>query len=141
LAASIFAYGQTSSGKTYTMMGITEYSMLDIYDYIDRVFACFSFLSFLEHYCVFTSLSLYLNPFSMLQHPEREFILKFSAIEIYNEAVRDLLSHDPTPLRLLDDPEVLYSSLLQLTITWVLVFHPPIYTTVHAVMSNRKGLL
>jgi centromeric protein E len=37
---------------------------------------------------------------------EREFMLKFSAIEIYNESVRDLLSPDCTPLRLLDDPEV-----------------------------------
>lgn len=27
-------------------------------------------------------------------------------MEIYNEAVRDLLSIDATPLRLLDDPEV-----------------------------------
>ncbi|XP_044954940.1 kinesin-like protein KIN-7H [Hordeum vulgare subsp. vulgare] len=72
--SSIFYYGQTSSGKTYTMTGITEYSVMDIYDYIDK-------------------------------HPEREFMLKFSAIEIYNEAVRDLLSHDTTPLRLLDDPE------------------------------------
>jgi len=116
LAAGIFAYGQTSSGKTYTMMGITEYSMLDIYDYIDKVSSCFSLLYFLERYCEFTSVSLHLNLFSMLQHPKREFILKFSAIEIYNEAVRDLLSHDPTPLRLLDDPEVLYSSLLELTI-------------------------
>ncbi|XP_006661465.1 kinesin-like protein KIN-7J [Oryza brachyantha] len=72
--ASIFAYGQTSSGKTYTMVGITEYSMSDIYSYIDK-------------------------------HPERDYILKFSAMEIYNEAVRDLLSPDATPLRLLDDPE------------------------------------
>ncbi|KAI4989186.1 hypothetical protein ZWY2020_036503 [Hordeum vulgare] len=72
--SSIFAYGQTSSGKTYTMVGITEHSMAEIYAYID-------------------------------QHPDREFILKFSAMEIYNEAVRDLLSSDAAPLRLLDDPE------------------------------------
>ncbi|CAN0906465.1 Kinesin-like protein KIN-7E [Linum grandiflorum] len=39
------------------------------------------------------------------QNQEREFVLKFSALEIYNEAVRDLLSSDPSPLRLLDDPE------------------------------------
>lgn len=32
--------------------------------------------------------------------------MKFSAMEIYNESVRDLLSADGTPLRLLDDPEV-----------------------------------
>ncbi|ONK76027.1 uncharacterized protein A4U43_C03F23070 [Asparagus officinalis] len=38
-------------------------------------------------------------------HEEREFTLKFSAIEIYNEAVRDLLSMDNSPLRVLDDPE------------------------------------
>ncbi|KAK4390752.1 Kinesin-like protein KIN-7F [Sesamum angolense] len=62
--STIFAYGQTSSGKTYTMTGITEYT-----------------------------------------HSEREFVLKFSAMEIYNEAVRDLLWPDGGPLRLLDDPE------------------------------------
>lgn len=72
--ASVFAYGQTSSGKTYTMSGITEYSMADIYSYIEK-------------------------------HKEREFLLKFSAMEIYNESVRDLLSADSSPLRLLDDPE------------------------------------
>ncbi|XP_010494185.1 PREDICTED: kinesin-like protein KIN-7J [Camelina sativa] len=72
--SSIFAYGQTSSGKTYTMSGITEFAMDDIFCYIQK-------------------------------HTEREFTLKFSAIEIYNEAVRDLLSGDNNPLRLLDDPE------------------------------------
>ena len=43
---------------------------------------------------------------SSLQHEERAFVLKFSAIEIYNEAIRDLLSSDDTQLRLRDDPEV-----------------------------------
>ncbi|KAA3482303.1 kinesin-like protein NACK1 [Gossypium australe] len=72
--ASIFAYGQTSSGKTYTMNGITEYTVADIFDYINR-------------------------------HEERAFVLKFSAIEIYNEAIRDLLTSGNTQLRLRDDPE------------------------------------
>ncbi|KAA8547461.1 hypothetical protein F0562_003675 [Nyssa sinensis] len=72
--SSIFAYGQTSSGKTYTMTGITEYTITDIYGYIQK-------------------------------HAEREFILKFSAMEIYNESVRDLLVADSIALRLLDDPE------------------------------------
>lgn len=35
--ASIFAYGQTSSGKTFTMGGITEYAVSDIYEYIEKV--------------------------------------------------------------------------------------------------------
>ncbi|KAK8562994.1 hypothetical protein V6N13_018458 [Hibiscus sabdariffa] len=70
----IFAYGQTSSGKTYTMDGITEHTVADIFDHINR-------------------------------HEERAFVLKFSAIEIYNEVVRDLLSSDNTQLRLRDDPE------------------------------------
>ncbi|KAK9071435.1 hypothetical protein SSX86_010005 [Deinandra increscens subsp. villosa] len=72
--ASIFAYGQTSSGKTFTMTGITEYTLADIYDYMQK-------------------------------HPDRDFHLKFSAMEIYNESVRDLLTSDGYPLRLLDDPE------------------------------------
>ncbi|XP_010687583.2 kinesin-like protein KIN-7B [Beta vulgaris subsp. vulgaris] len=72
--ATIFAYGQTSSGKTFTMRGITEYAIEDIYQY-------------------------------MHNHPERDFSLKISALEIYNETVVDLLNRSSGPLRLLDDPE------------------------------------
>ncbi|CAA0821972.1 ATP binding microtubule motor family protein [Striga hermonthica] len=86
--STIFAYGQTSSGKTYTMSGITEYTIEDIYDYINM-------------------------------HSEREFKLKFSAMEIYNESVRDLLVMDCTPLRLLDDPErgTVVDKLTEVTLT------------------------
>lgn len=36
-AATIFAYGQTSSGKTYTMRGVTESAVNDIYKHIGNV--------------------------------------------------------------------------------------------------------
>ncbi|XP_068641151.1 kinesin-like protein NACK1 [Aristolochia californica] len=72
--ATIFAYGQTSSGKTFTMRGIMECAVNDIY----------------QHIC---------------NTPQRDFTIKISALEIYNEIVKDLLSPDSGPLRLLDDPE------------------------------------
>ncbi|GAV78374.1 Kinesin domain-containing protein/DUF3490 domain-containing protein [Cephalotus follicularis] len=73
--ATIFAYGQTSSGKTYTMRGITEKAVTDIYDH-------------------------------MMNTPERDFRIKISGLEIYNENVRDLLnSESGRNLKLLDDPE------------------------------------
>ncbi|PWA45404.1 Kinesin, motor domain-containing protein [Artemisia annua] len=72
--ATIFAYGQTNSGKTYTMRGIADNVIHDIYAHI--------------HNAV-----------------ESKFVLKFSALEIYNENVIDLLNRDCAPLRLLDDPE------------------------------------
>ncbi|KAI4350954.1 hypothetical protein L6164_005356 [Bauhinia variegata] len=73
--ATIFAYGQTSSGKTYTMRGITEKAVHDIYNHI-------------------------------MKTPERDFTIKISGLEIYNENVRDLLnSESGRNLKLLDDPE------------------------------------
>lgn len=48
-----------------------------------------------------------------LQHPERDFSLKISALEIYNETVVDLLNRSSGPLRLLDDPEVLAAACLR----------------------------
>ncbi|KAJ8750869.1 hypothetical protein K2173_016050 [Erythroxylum novogranatense] len=72
--ATIFAYGQTSSGKTFTMRGITESAVEDIFEHIGN-------------------------------NQERNFVLKISALEIYNETVVDLLNRESGPLRLLDDAE------------------------------------
>ncbi|KAE9604644.1 putative plus-end-directed kinesin ATPase [Lupinus albus] len=38
--------------------------------------------------------------------PERDFTMKVSGLEIYNETVIDLLNRDSGPLRILDDPEL-----------------------------------
>ncbi|KAG7019931.1 Kinesin-like protein NACK1 [Cucurbita argyrosperma subsp. argyrosperma] len=73
--ATIFAYGQTSSGKTFTMRGITEKAVNDIYKHISNT-------------------------------PERDFTIRISGLEIYNENVRDLLNTEPgRNLRLHDDLE------------------------------------
>jgi hypothetical protein len=70
--------------------------------------------------CLWTLLTYRL--LSLFQHEERAFVLKFSAIEIYNEAVRDLLSEDNTPLRLLDDPEVNVSYLVNSSHEYISVY-------------------
>ncbi|KAF5802483.1 putative kinesin-like protein [Helianthus annuus] len=72
--STIFAYSQTSSGKTYTLKGIADNCINDISAHITNATAS-------------------------------RFVLKFSAIEIYNETVVDLLNRDSGALRLLDDPE------------------------------------
>ncbi|XP_071033384.1 centromere-associated protein E [Parasteatoda tepidariorum] len=64
---TIFAYGQTSSGKTYTLMGDGKF------DYG------------IAYYCVS-------NLFEQIQNMENhEFLLRISLMEIYNEKVMDLL--------------------------------------------------
>ncbi|XP_065693755.2 centromere-associated protein E isoform X2 [Patagioenas fasciata] len=63
---TIFAYGQTASGKTYTMMG-NEYSPGIIPKAIQHVFKI------------------------ICEIPDREFLLRVSYMEIYNETITDLL--------------------------------------------------
>ncbi|KAM8808262.1 centromere-associated protein E [Eudromia elegans] len=63
---TIFAYGQTASGKTYTMMGSND-SMGVIPKAIQHVFKI------------------------ICEIPDREFLLRVSYMEIYNETITDLL--------------------------------------------------
>ncbi|GBM44502.1 Centromere-associated protein E, partial [Araneus ventricosus] len=66
---TIFAYGQTSSGKTFTMLGDKEKNVQGI-----------------MHYAIE-------DLFELIQNmTDREFLLRVSYMEIYNETVRDLLT-------------------------------------------------
>ncbi|KAM0792007.1 hypothetical protein ACM66B_007118 [Microbotryomycetes sp. NB124-2] len=70
---TVFAYGQTASGKTHTMMGSeTEPGIIPLA--IDELFN-------------------YIHE----QHTHREFSLRVSFLEIYNETIRDLLATTPRP--------------------------------------------
>ena len=77
---TIFAYGQTSSGKTYTMHGdesspgLLYLASKDIFDYIART-------------------------------TDREFILRGSYVELYKEEVKDLLDPSTPSLRIRESYE------------------------------------
>ncbi|OMJ88817.1 hypothetical protein SteCoe_9114 [Stentor coeruleus] len=80
---TIFAYGQTGCGKTYTMLGVPHDSELRgiIPNSFAHIFGCISEAS-----------------------EQKVFSVRCSYIEIYNEEVRDLLNYDPnTKLELRED--------------------------------------
>ncbi|XP_046832472.1 centromere-associated protein E isoform X2 [Vespa crabro] len=75
---TVFAYGQTSSGKTFTMMGdLNEPGIITLA---------------IEH--MFDAIANTLR---------REFLLRVSYLEIYNEKVNDLLNKSGTDLRMHED--------------------------------------
>lgn len=76
--ASVFAYGQTSTGKTYTMTG-TKSSPGIVPLAIENVFRIIETLD---------------SP--------REYLLRVSYMEIYNEQIIDLLSANPQPIRIFE---------------------------------------
>ena len=75
---TVFAYGQTGTGKTFSMEGVANDPVLK--GIIPRTF---------EH--IFESIAMI---------DSKEFLVRASYIEIYNEDIRDLLKKDPVKLEL-----------------------------------------
>ncbi|KXS19741.1 kinesin-domain-containing protein [Gonapodya prolifera JEL478] len=74
---TVFAYGQTASGKTYTMAkdqpGVIPQAVDDVFDHIRRA------------------------------SENQEFLLRVSYMEIYNEQIKDLLNPETVDLKILED--------------------------------------
>lgn len=77
---TIFAYGQTSSGKTHTMEGKMEEANSPHHGVIPRI------------------INDIFNHIYNLEDPNLEFNIKVSYFEIYNEKIRDLLDITKTNL-------------------------------------------
>jgi centromeric protein E len=87
LNGTIFAYGQTSSGKTYTMQGSGSIQE-----------GASSHGGGIVHMAA-------KDIFSQIQsQPNRMFLVRASFLEIYNEDVRDLLSNSSQTLQVREDP-------------------------------------
>jgi centromeric protein E len=100
---TIFAYGQTAAGKTFTMQGngahpgVLPQAIQEITNAIAEVRACesvslmpggrwFSGIRIAEHCVVRCTLLM------TVQSPNRVFGIRVSYLEIYNETIRDLLA-------------------------------------------------
>ena len=78
--ATVFAYGVTGAGKTYTMLGNDENPGI----------------------MVWTLRELYKK---IKEYKNREYLIKLWYVEIYNENIRDLLNNKSENLELREDPD------------------------------------
>ena len=81
---TIFAYGQTGCGKTFTMMGIVDNPELK--GIIPNAFS-------------------HIFGFIKTEGESKKFLVRCSFVEIYNEEVRDLLVNKSTKLDIREDPK------------------------------------
>eukprot|EP00586_Coscinodiscus_wailesii_P022531 CAMPEP_0172518786 /NCGR_PEP_ID=MMETSP1066-20121228/291023_1 /TAXON_ID=671091 /ORGANISM="Coscinodiscus wailesii, Strain CCMP2513" /LENGTH=490 /DNA_ID=CAMNT_0013301233 /DNA_START=66 /DNA_END=1537 /DNA_ORIENTATION=- len=91
---TIFAYGQTSSGKTFTMQGSQEDNEIDGNPSRDGIIQM-------------AARDIFAHVSSNHHDPHREYLVRISFLEIYNEQVRDLLSknNEGESLAVREDPK------------------------------------
>lgn len=86
LNGTIFAYGQTSSGKTYTMQGAGN---------LEQGMGGEGGIVHMAANDIFSQIT---------KKQERNFLVRVSFLEIYNEEVRDLLGDTSQTLKIREDP-------------------------------------
>ena len=77
--ATIFAYGATGAGKTYTMMGTNQSPGI-------------MFLSMRELFSRINTIT------------DKKYVIKLCYIQVYNEVIQDLLTTESKGLDLREDP-------------------------------------
>ena len=77
--ATIFAYGATGAGKTYTMMGTSQSPGL-------------MFLSMRELFSRINTIT------------DKKYVVKLMYIQVYNEVIQDLLTAESKALDIREDP-------------------------------------
>lgn len=84
LTASLFAYGQTSSGKSFSMMGVPGTELAGLIPRIANLL------------------------FKVVESsgPDRKYLIEASYLEIYNEKCRDLMSAEMGNLKVRESPKV-----------------------------------
>ncbi|KAG5678199.1 hypothetical protein PVAND_007892 [Polypedilum vanderplanki] len=96
---TVFAYGQTGTGKTYTMIGEEQSLVTSSYDDASSVGMIPRALSHL---------------FDKLRTQQVEFVMRVSYLELYNEELCDLLStDDSTKIRIFEDANKKGSVIIQ----------------------------
>ncbi|KAJ0098595.1 hypothetical protein Patl1_20895 [Pistacia atlantica] len=101
---TVFAYGQTNSGKTYTMRGSSNEPgviPLAVHDLFNIIQEMFKFNLNATKCCLLGVGAIKFSAYALnISKVDREFLLRMSYMEIYNEDINDLLAPEHRKLQI-----------------------------------------